>query len=137
MVLAAQLPATDADAAARRETEAAALQARIRRTETARNSQILELEDLPADPADTIAAAMRARIRAQVADLHHEREQIESQLAALAKTTPAAADPALLDQIPLAGDIGPQPGRLPRHQHPSRRHRPRPACPDVGSDQHP
>ena len=29
------------------------------------------------------------------------------QLAALAKTTPAAADPALLDQLPLAGDILP------------------------------
>jgi hypothetical protein len=50
---------------------------------------------------------MRARIRARFADLHHEREQIETQLAALAKTTPAAADPALLDELPLAGDILP------------------------------
>ena len=105
--LAAQLPATDADAAAARDAEAAKLQTRIRRIETAQNSQILELEDLPADPADTAAAAMRARIRARFADLHHEREQLETQLANLAKTTPAATDPALLDELPLLGDILP------------------------------
>ena len=105
--LAAQLPATDADAAAHRDAETARLQARIRRIETAQNSQILELEDLPADPADTAAAAMRARIRARFADLHHEREQLETQLANLAKTAPAATDPALLDELPLLGDILP------------------------------
>ena len=102
-LLAAQLPATDADALADRDAHAAQLQARIKRIETAQNSQILELEQLPADPADTAAAAMRARF----ADLHHEREQIETQLTALAKTTPAAADPALLDELPALGDILP------------------------------
>ena len=106
-LLAAQLPATDADADADRDAQAARLQARIKRIETAQNSQILELEQLPADPADTAAAAMRARIRARFADLHHEREQIETQLQALAKTTPAAADPALLDELPALGDILP------------------------------
>jgi hypothetical protein len=104
--LAAQLPATDA-AAAQRAAEAARLEARIRRIETAQGSCILELEQLPADPADTAAAAMRARIRARFADLHREREQIEAQLAALAKTAPAVADPALLDELPLLGDIMP------------------------------
>jgi site-specific DNA recombinase len=106
-LLAAQLPATDADAAAQRDAEAARLQARIRRIETAQDSCILELEQLPADPADTAAAAMRARIRARFADMHHEREQIETQLAALAKTAPAATDPGLLDELPLLGDILP------------------------------
>ncbi len=106
-LLAAELPATDADAAADRDAQAARLQARLKRIETAQNSCILELEQLPADPTDTAAAAMRARIRARFADLHHEREQIEAQLAALAKTTPQAADPALLDQLPLLGDILP------------------------------
>ena len=106
-LLADQLPATDADAAAHRDAQAAALKARIKRIETAQNSQILELEDLPADPADTAAAAMRARIRARFADLHHEREHLETQLAALAKTTPHAADPALLDELPVLGDILP------------------------------
>jgi hypothetical protein len=106
-LLVGQLPATDADATAARDAEAAALQARIKRIETAQNSCILELEQLSADPADTAAAAMRTRIRARFADLHREREQLETQLANLAKTTPAAADPALLDQLPALGDILP------------------------------
>jgi hypothetical protein len=90
-----------------RDVEAARLHARIKRIETAQDSCVLELEQLPADPADTAAAAMRARIRARFADLHHEREQLETQLANLAKTTPAATDPALLDELPLLGDILP------------------------------
>jgi hypothetical protein len=68
-------------------------QSRIKRIETAQNSQILELEDLPADSADAAAAAMRARIRARFADLHHERERIEARLQALAKTTPTPPTP--------------------------------------------
>ena len=105
-LLAAQLPATDADAIADRDAQAAGLKARIKRIETAQNSKILELEDLPADPADTAAAAMRARIRARFADLHDEREQIETQLAALAKTTPAADRPCWTSSR-LLGDILP------------------------------
>jgi site-specific DNA recombinase len=104
-LLAAQLPATDADATAERDTQTAALNARLKRIDNAQNSKILELEELPADPADTAAAAMRARIRARFAELHAEREQIETQLRTLNATTPAAADPTLLDQLPLAGDI--------------------------------
>ncbi len=107
-LLAAQLPATDAAAAADRDAQAAALRSRIKKIDTAQNSCILELEQLPADPADTAAAAMRARIRDRFAQLHHDREQAEAQLATLAKTTPKAADPTLLDQLPLAGDILPR-----------------------------
>jgi hypothetical protein len=83
------------------------LQARLNRIETAQNSCILELEQLPADPADTAAAAMRGRIRARFAQLHTDREQIEAQLTALAQATPKAADPTLLDQLPMPGDILP------------------------------
>jgi len=50
--------------------------------------------------------AYRARIRAHFAVLRDEREQLEAQLKALAKTTPAA-DTTLLDQLPLAGDALP------------------------------
>jgi hypothetical protein len=100
-----QLPATDADPAAERDTQTAALTARLKRIDNAQNSKILELEELPANPADTAAAAMRARIRARFAELHAEREQIETQLRTLNATAPAAADPTLLDQLPLAGDI--------------------------------
>ena len=106
-LLAAQLPATDAAAAAERDAQAAALAARLKRIEAGQNSCILELEELPADPAGTAAAAMRGRIRARFAQLHTDREQIETQLAALAKTTPKAADPSLLEELPLAGDILP------------------------------
>jgi hypothetical protein len=106
-LLAAQVPATDAAAAADRDAQAAALAARLKRIETGQNSCILELEELPADPADTATAAMRGRIRARFAQLHGDREQIEAQLAALAKTTPKAADPTLLDELPMPGDILP------------------------------
>ena len=60
-----------------------------------------------ADPGDSAAAAMRGRIRARFAQLHADREQLETQLAALVETTPRAADPGLLEELPLAGDILP------------------------------
>ena len=106
-LLAAQLPATDAQAHADRDTRTAAIQARIGRIESAQNSQILELEELPANPADTATAALRARIRARFAELHQERERLEAQLKTLAETAPAAADMTLLDRLPLAGDVLP------------------------------
>jgi hypothetical protein len=52
-LLAAELPATDANATARRDTAAAALRIRIRikKLDTTQNAQITALEELPADPA--------------------------------------------------------------------------------------
>jgi hypothetical protein len=107
-LLAAQLPATDAQAAADRQAQEDALKARIARIETAQTAKILELEDLPANPHDPAAQAYRARIRARFAELHEERERLEGQLKALAKTAPAAADTSLLDRLPLAGDVLPR-----------------------------
>jgi len=101
------LAATDADAAADRDAQAAALKARVRQLETAQNAQILALEQLPADPSDTAATAMRARITTRFAELHADREDTEARLAALAAITPKAVDPALLEELPLAGDIVP------------------------------
>jgi hypothetical protein len=112
-LLAAQLPATDAQAAADRDAQVNAIQTRIGRIESAQNSQILELEELPANPADPTTAALRARIRARFAELHGERERLEAQLKTLAKTMPVAADLTLLDRLPLAGDVLPNlPPRL-------------------------
>jgi hypothetical protein len=88
--------------------EAAAPAPRIARIEAAQNSKILELEDVPANPDDPAGQAYRACIRARFAELHDERELIETQLKALAKTVPAAADTGLLDQLPLAGDVLPR-----------------------------
>jgi hypothetical protein len=107
-LLAAQLPATDADAQADHDAQAAALTTRLRQLDTAQNAQILTLEQLSPDPADTAAAAMRARITARFAELHQQREQTQAQLDTLQATTPKAVDPALLDELPLAGDILPR-----------------------------
>jgi hypothetical protein len=103
-LLAAQLPATDANATERRDTQAAALQTRIRKLDTAQNAQITALEQIPDGPA---AAAMRARIMDRFAQLHAERTQAETDLKTLSISAPKAADPALLDEIPYAGDILP------------------------------
>ncbi len=108
-LLAAQLPATQAAATADREAQQTALTARLKRIDAAQTSKIVELEDLPADTTDPATQAYRARF----AELHAEREQIETQLKTLAMTVPAPADPALLDQLPLAGDVLPRlPPRL-------------------------
>ena len=119
-LLAAQLPATDAAAAADRDAQDAALKARIGRIETAQNAKILELEDLPANPDDPAGQAYRARIRARFAELHEERERLEAQLKTLAKTTPAAADPTLLDRLPgRRRPAPPLPGSRPGCSRPS------------------
>jgi hypothetical protein len=101
---AAQLPATDAEAQARRDQQTAAINARIRKLDTAQNAQITALEEIPDGPA---APAMRARIRTRFAELHQQRTQAETELDQLTAATPRAADPALLDELPYLGDILP------------------------------
>jgi DNA invertase Pin-like site-specific DNA recombinase len=103
-LLAAQLPASDADAAARRDAEAAALRARIKKLDTAQTAQITAFEQVPDGPA---AAAMRARIMDRFTQLHTERTQAETELHALDRATPEAFDPTLLDEIPYAADLLP------------------------------
>ena len=48
---------------------------------------------------------MRARISDRFTELHTQRQDAEAKLAALQAATPTAMDPALLDEIPYAGDI--------------------------------
>ena len=43
------------------------------------------------------------------AELREERERLEAQLRALAKTTPTAADTSLLERLPLAREVLPRP----------------------------
>jgi len=111
-LLAAQLPATDAEAAARRAADAAKVRAVIKKLDAQQNAQITALEDIPGDPGDPgdpAVAALRARIRDWFAELHNKRHAAETLLAALTTTAdPAAADPAILDEIPYAGDILPE-----------------------------
>ena len=55
---------------------------------------------------------MRARIHAHFTDLHHQRETIEAELAALASDTERADDVDLLDELPeIAGHLD----ELPEH----------------------
>jgi site-specific DNA recombinase len=103
-LLAAQLPATDAEAAARRDTQTAALTTMIRKLDIAQNAQITALEEIPDGPA---AQAMRARIRDRFAQLHAQRTDAETELAQLTAATPRAVDPALLDELPYLDDILP------------------------------
>jgi hypothetical protein len=103
-LVAAQLPASDADAAARRDQAAAALNAQVKELDAQQNAQITALEDVPDGPA---GKAMRARINERFAQLHDERTTAEAKLAALTTERPRAADPAILDEIPYAGDIIP------------------------------
>ena len=50
---------------------------------------------------------MRARINDRFTQLHAERTEAEAKLTALASHQPKAADPAILDEVPYAGDILP------------------------------
>jgi hypothetical protein len=56
-------------------------------------------------PGEPAAQAYRARIRARYAELYDERTRTETALAAAQTATTQANDPALLDELPLAGDI--------------------------------
>jgi DNA invertase Pin-like site-specific DNA recombinase len=102
-MLAAQLPATDADAEARRDADAAALRAQVSKLDRQQNAQITALEDI--DPDSPAAPAMRARIRDRFADLHQQRTEAETRLTALTAAKPRAADPAILDELPYCEDI--------------------------------
>src|ERR1019366_3938112 len=100
-LLAAQLPASEADAAAHRATHRAALTKELTRIDIAQRNQIMQIEGLSPDPADKAAQAMRARCSQRFTELHAEREAIETQITTL-DATPARDDHAeLLDRPPL------------------------------------
>jgi hypothetical protein len=105
-LLAAAIPATSGDAAARREQDAAALTKRLERIDAAENAHAREIEHLASLPADSPAvAALRTRILARFTELEDERAAINTQLAQLAAAAPAVNDPALLDRLPQVPGI--------------------------------
>ncbi len=112
-LLAAQLPASEADAAAQRATHRAHLTGELARIDIAQRNQILQIERLSPDPANTAAQAMRARCYERFTELHAERQDIETQIAGI-DTTPARDDHAeLLDAIPLlTGNLSRLPERI-------------------------
>ena len=108
-LLAAHLPATDADAAATLDAGKTVLRTKLRQNAAAKKAQILAQEQLPPDDA---ADEMRARIFERYAELRAEGQQLQARLDTLDATTPRAADTTLLDELPLLGDI--LPGLPPR-----------------------
>jgi hypothetical protein len=103
-MLAAVLPADAAGQAARQADQAEHHRKQLARIDAAERALISELET-QADPADPAAQAYRTRIRARYAELYDERTRTETALAAAQTAATHADDPALLDELPLAGDI--------------------------------
>jgi hypothetical protein len=103
-MLKAQLPADAEQEAAQRATQAKRLDQQLTKIGTAQAALITELET-PADPGDPAAAALRERIRARYRELHTEQKALEAQRDQLDTATTQASDPALLDALPILGDI--------------------------------
>ncbi|HZC41783.1 MAG TPA: hypothetical protein VE343_13990 [Streptosporangiaceae bacterium] len=100
-LLSAQIPADAAARAARTERQRAALAKELRRLDVAQDSQIRELDTLPADPGNRAAQAMRARIRDHFAELVTQRDQAHAALDALTRADQQASDPELLEALPV------------------------------------
>jgi len=104
-----QLPASAAEQAAQRDKDAARLRTKLKKIDTTEDAHIREVNALASeDPNSPAVKAMRQRHLAAFGELEAERDQINRKLAALAQqTTDAGGDPALLDALPLLGDVLP------------------------------
>jgi hypothetical protein len=103
-MLAAHLPATTAQHAARQAARTRWLDQRLAKNETAQRALVTELET-PADPADPGAQALRQRIRARYSELHTEHTTLQTQRDQIGTIVSEISDPALLDELPILGDI--------------------------------
>jgi hypothetical protein len=107
-LLAEQLPAGAAEDAARRERQAARLRKRLQRIDTTEDAHVREVQALAElDPNSPAVKAMRSRHLKRFTELEAEREDIGRTLATLAKqsTQETGGDPALLDRLPMLGDL--------------------------------
>ncbi len=104
-----QLPASAAEQAAQRDKEAKQLRKKLKRIDTTEDAHIREVNALAGeDPNSPAVKAMRKRHLAAFAQLEAERDTINRKLTALAQqTTDDGGDPALLDALPLLGDVLP------------------------------
>jgi site-specific DNA recombinase len=103
-MLTATLPATAAAHAQRNAARAETLRKKLAKIDVSERALITELET-PIDPADQAAQALRNRIRARFTELYTERTSIETELATLEAPAEPGDDPALLDELPILGDI--------------------------------
>jgi hypothetical protein len=103
-MLKAQLPTDAAQETGRRQAQARRLDKQLAKNETAQHALITELET-PADPGDPAAQALRDRIRTRYRELHTEQKTLEAQRDQLDTAATEVYDPALLDALPILGDI--------------------------------
>jgi hypothetical protein len=109
-LLRATLPASAAEQAARREKDTAKLRKQLKKIDATEDAHIREVNALAGEDADSPAVkAMRKRHLAVFKELEADRAKINTKLAALAKqTTDDGGDPALLDLLPMLGDVLPK-----------------------------
>jgi site-specific DNA recombinase len=110
---AAAIPAP-ADAHRRRDTDIAAIKKKLRKIDASEDAHAREIEHLTRLDADPRAiTALRTRLIARFTELEQERDHLNTQLARLTTTAPAAPDPTLLDNLPrLAGILADAPVQL-------------------------
>jgi hypothetical protein len=107
-LLAQQLPVGAAEEAARRDKQAARLRTRLKQTDTTEDAHVREVQALAGlDPNSPAVTALRTRHLKRLTELEAERDDVNGKLAALAKqaTQDGGGDPALLDQLPILGDL--------------------------------
>jgi hypothetical protein len=114
-LLAEQLPASAAEQAAQRDKQAARLAKRLRQIDATEDAHIREVQALAGlDPTSPAVAAMRSRHLARFTELEAEKDDINRKLTTLAKqASDHGGNPALLDTLPMLGDILPRlPARI-------------------------
>jgi hypothetical protein len=100
-MLAAVLPATQADADQRNQQRAEELRLQAAQNETAQNGLITQLAQMGSDTSPA-ANAMRERITAQFNDLYTRASTIQAELDALTTAQAPAPDGTLIDEFPYA-----------------------------------
>ena len=95
------LPASAAEAAARRDAQAAELRRRIARNEASQKGLISELAQL-GDDTSPAAAGYRTRIREHHTGLYTAAAALAAQLEAITTQAATENDPALISELPYA-----------------------------------
>jgi site-specific DNA recombinase len=105
-----QLPASAAEAAARRHKETARLRKRLCKIDTTEDAHVREVRALAElDPNSPAVKAMRERHLRAFTALEAERDDTAAKLAALAgQADDHGGNPALLDDLPILGDLLPR-----------------------------
>jgi hypothetical protein len=101
VMLAAVLPATQAEQDQRNQQRAGELRLQAAQNETAQNGLITQLAQMGSDTSPA-ANAMRERITAQFNDLYTQAHAIQAKLDALTTSQAPAPDATLIDELPYA-----------------------------------